>query len=160
MAWTPSINCGAGDRLQVAMNWIDILHWHMLLHLCTGIQPCNQWPMASLKNGYASPCGLHLLLLCIRFCAGVLCECLFFVLAICWCAKINHRSISHWLEWKAFALLAGLLCGFANGFQFMGRQAAGFAVVIAENSNKSIVQIWRASVIRSKNGQVNWYFGL
>ena len=32
---------------------------------------------------------------------------------------------------RAWALLAGLLCGFGNGFQFMGGQAAGYAAADA-----------------------------
>lgn len=36
-------------------------------------------------------------------------------------------------DWKGrqWALLAGLLCGFGNGFQFMGGQAAGYAAADA-----------------------------
>ncbi|MQM02361.1 hypothetical protein Taro_035127 [Colocasia esculenta] len=40
-------------------------------------------------------------------------------------AYLNDWSGRHW------ALLAGLLCGFGNGFQFMGGQAAGYAAADA-----------------------------
>ena len=50
-------------------------------------------------------------------------------------------------DWKGrhWALLAGLLCGFGNGFQFMGGQAAGYAAADAVQ----VFYPFRASVTRS-----------
>nr|CAB3465974.1 unnamed protein product [Digitaria exilis] len=43
---------------------------------------------------------------------------------------------------RAWALLAGLLCGFGNGFQFMGGQAAGYAAADAVQALPLVSTIW------------------
>ncbi|CAN6283308.1 unnamed protein product [Urochloa humidicola] len=51
-------------------------------------------------------------------------------------AYINDWNGRHW------ALLAGLLCGFANGFQFMGGQAAGFATADVVQAVPLVSTFW------------------
>ncbi|TVU50095.1 hypothetical protein EJB05_01452 [Eragrostis curvula] len=47
-------------------------------------------------------------------------------------------------DWNGrhWALLAGLLCGFGNGFQFMGGQAAGYAAADAVQALPLVSTIW------------------
>ncbi|XP_020099592.1 ureide permease 2-like [Ananas comosus] len=47
-------------------------------------------------------------------------------------------------DWKGrqWALLAGLLCGFGNGFQFMGGQAAGYAAADAVQALPLVSTFW------------------
>ncbi|CAA6657387.1 unnamed protein product [Spirodela intermedia] len=56
-------------------------------------------------------------------------------------AYLNDWNGRHW------ALLAGLLCGFGNGFQFMGGQAAGYAAADAVQHLLGGVSIRRVSEI-------------
>nr|TKW00631.1 hypothetical protein SEVIR_8G123700v2 [Setaria viridis] len=51
-------------------------------------------------------------------------------------ANSRHRNGRQW------GLRSGLLCGFANGFQFMGGQAAGFATADAILASSLICTIW------------------
>nr|CAB3499603.1 unnamed protein product [Digitaria exilis] len=51
-------------------------------------------------------------------------------------AYINDWNGRHW------ALLAGFLCGFANGFQFMGGQAAGFATADVVQAVPLVSTFW------------------
>ncbi|GER43802.1 ureide permease [Striga asiatica] len=48
------------------------------------------------------------------------------------------------LDWngRAWALLAGLLCGFGNGLQFMGGQAAGYAAADAVQALPLVSTFW------------------
>ena len=65
-----------------------------------------------------------------------------FVIAVCVNIWLLYRPIAsvpastmeaYLRDWNGrhWALLSGLLCGFCNGFQFMGGQAAGFATADA-----------------------------
>ncbi|XP_048528161.1 ureide permease 1-like [Triticum urartu] len=49
--------------------------------------------------------------------------------------------LSDW-EGRQWALLAGLLCGFGNGFQFMGGQAAGYAAADAVEALPLVSTFW------------------
>lgn len=51
-------------------------------------------------------------------------------------AYLNDWHGRHW------ALLAGLLCGFGNGFQFMGGQAAGYAAADAVQALPLVSTFW------------------
>ncbi|KAG6529044.1 hypothetical protein ZIOFF_011238 [Zingiber officinale] len=51
-------------------------------------------------------------------------------------AYLNDWNGRHW------ALLAGLLCGFGNGFQFMGGQAAGYAAADAVQALPLVSTFW------------------
>nr|CAB3462140.1 unnamed protein product [Digitaria exilis] len=53
-----------------------------------------------------------------------------------------YLSISADWNGRAWALLAGLLCGFGNGFQFMGGQAAGYAAADAVQALPLVSTIW------------------
>lgn len=48
-------------------------------------------------------------------------------------------------DWKGrhWALLAGLLCGFGNGFQFMGGQAAGYAAADSVQVSVLVFFFWQ-----------------
>jgi hypothetical protein len=45
--------------------------------------------------------------------------------------KSSFKAYLNDWEGRQWALLAGFLCGFGNGFQFMGGQAAGYAAADA-----------------------------
>jgi glucose uptake protein GlcU len=47
-------------------------------------------------------------------------------------------------DWKGrdLAVLAGLVCGFGNGFQFMGGQAAGYAAADAVQALPLVGTLW------------------
>ncbi|KAL5225965.1 hypothetical protein ABZP36_012604 [Zizania latifolia] len=52
-------------------------------------------------------------------------------------------------DWNGrhWALLAGLLCGFGNGFQFMGGQAAGYAAADAVQALPLVSTIWGVIIL-------------
>ncbi|WOL01446.1 hypothetical protein Cni_G10162 [Canna indica] len=58
---------------------------------------------------------------------------------------LPRSSFSAYLkDWKGrhWALLAGLLCGFGNGFQFMGGQAAGYAAADSVQALPLVSTFW------------------
>ncbi|KAL6644001.1 hypothetical protein ACP70R_018767 [Stipagrostis hirtigluma subsp. patula] len=60
-------------------------------------------------------------------------------------AGVPKSSFKAYLsDWKGrqWALLAGLLCGFGNGFQFMGGQAAGYAAADAVQALPLVSTFW------------------
>uniref|UniRef100_A0ACD5UGS6 Uncharacterized protein n=1 Tax=Avena sativa TaxID=4498 RepID=A0ACD5UGS6_AVESA len=60
-------------------------------------------------------------------------------------AGVPTSSIKAYLndwEGRQWALLAGLLCGFGNGFQFMGGQAAGYAAADAVQALPLVSTFW------------------
>ena len=60
-------------------------------------------------------------------------------------AGVPKSSFSAYLrDWngRQWALLAGLLCGFGNGFQFMGGQAAGYAAADAVQALPLVSTFW------------------
>ena len=62
---------------------------------------------------------------------GIVLNIIFLYHPICGLPKSSFRAyIADW-NGRHWALLAGLLCGFGNGFQFMGGQAAGYAAADA-----------------------------
>ncbi|KAG8093225.1 hypothetical protein GUJ93_ZPchr0012g19106 [Zizania palustris] len=52
-------------------------------------------------------------------------------------------------DWNGrhWALLAGLLCGFGNGFQFMGGQAAGYAAADAVQALPLVSTFWGVVIL-------------
>uniref|UniRef100_A0A0D9XZL9 Uncharacterized protein n=1 Tax=Leersia perrieri TaxID=77586 RepID=A0A0D9XZL9_9ORYZ len=60
-------------------------------------------------------------------------------------AYVGDWNGRHW------ALLAGLLCGFGNGFQFMGGQAAGYAAADAVQHILGSYPLWRVPEIVEKD---------
>ncbi|RCV38130.1 hypothetical protein SETIT_8G117600v2 [Setaria italica] len=76
-----------------------------------------------------------------------------FLIAICVNIWLLYRPIAgvpsstigaYFRDWngRQWGLRSGLLCGFANGFQFMGGQAAGFATADAILASPLICTIW------------------
>ncbi|XP_039806621.1 ureide permease 1-like [Panicum virgatum] len=76
-----------------------------------------------------------------------------FVITVCVNIWLLYRPIAgvpastmeaYLRDWNGrhWALLSGLLCGFCNGFQFMGGQAAGFATADAVMASPLICTIW------------------
>jgi glucose uptake protein GlcU len=60
-------------------------------------------------------------------------------------AGVPKSSFGAYLrDWngRQWALLAGLLCGFGNGFQFMGGQAAGYAAADAVQALPLVSTFW------------------
>jgi glucose uptake protein GlcU len=60
-------------------------------------------------------------------------------------AGVPRSSLGAYLrDWdgRQWALLAGLLCGFGNGFQFMGGQAAGYAAADAVQALPLVSTFW------------------
>jgi glucose uptake protein GlcU len=60
-------------------------------------------------------------------------------------AGVPKSSFKAYLnDWngRQWALLAGLLCGFGNGFQFMGGQAAGYAAADAVQALPLVSTFW------------------
>ncbi|CAN6334066.1 unnamed protein product [Urochloa humidicola] len=60
-------------------------------------------------------------------------------------AGVPKSSLKAYLnDWngRQWALLAGLLCGFGNGFQFMGGQAAGYAAADAVQALPLVSTFW------------------
>eukprot|EP00250_Pteridium_aquilinum_P003353 c13666_g1_i1 orf=132-1343(-) len=67
---------------------------------------------------------------------------LFLYYPICGLPRSSFRAyISDW-NGRHWALLAGFLCGFGNGFQFMGGQAAGYAAADAVQALPLVSTIW------------------
>ncbi|XP_038724491.1 ureide permease 2-like isoform X4 [Tripterygium wilfordii] len=59
--------------------------------------------------------------------------------------KLPRSSLNAYLnDWngRSWALLAGLLCGFGNGLQFMGGQAAGYAAADAVQALPLVSTFW------------------
>uniref|UniRef100_A0ACD5XI45 Uncharacterized protein n=1 Tax=Avena sativa TaxID=4498 RepID=A0ACD5XI45_AVESA len=56
--------------------------------------------------------------------------------------KSSFKAYLNDWEGRQWALLAGLLCGFGNGFQFMGGQAAGFAAADAVEALPLVSTFW------------------
>ena len=105
----------------------------LLLSLLTGDQPGHQRPVACLRKGVP-----HLVVYTAFFYFSVSC----FVLGACLNVWLLYHPMAgvpastagaYARDWNGrhWALLAGLLCGFGNGFQFMGGQAAGYAAADA-----------------------------
>ncbi|CAL4993450.1 unnamed protein product [Urochloa decumbens] len=76
-----------------------------------------------------------------------------FLIAICVNIWLLYRPVAgvpsssigaYFRDWNGrhWGLLSGLLCGFANGFQFMGGQAAGFATADAVLASPLICTLW------------------
>ncbi|KAE8785538.1 ureide permease 1-like [Hordeum vulgare] len=60
-------------------------------------------------------------------------------------AGVPKSSFTAYLnDWgrRQWALLAGLLCGLGNGFQFMGGQAAGYAAADAVEALPLVSTFW------------------
>lgn len=73
---------------------------------------------------------------------GVGLNILFLYYPICGLPKSSFKAyISDW-NGRHWALLAGFLCGFGNGFQFMGGQAAGYAAADAVQALPLVSTIW------------------
>eukprot|EP00249_Psilotum_nudum_P018487 c26832_g1_i2 orf=288-1526(-) len=73
---------------------------------------------------------------------GILLNAIFLYHPICGLPKSSFTSyISDW-NGRHWALLAGFLCGFGNGFQFMGGQAAGYAAADAVQALPLVSTIW------------------
>ncbi|MCO5599608.1 hypothetical protein L7F22_053714 [Adiantum nelumboides] len=67
---------------------------------------------------------------------------LFLYYPICGLPKSSLRAyMSDW-NGRHWALLAGFLCGFGNGFQFMGGQAAGYAAADAVQALPLVSTMW------------------
>ncbi|KQJ86630.1 ureide permease 1 isoform X1 [Brachypodium distachyon] len=56
--------------------------------------------------------------------------------------KSSFRAYLNDWEGRQWALLAGFLCGFGNGFQFMGGQAAGYAAADAVQALPLVSTFW------------------
>ncbi|KAK8948981.1 Ureide permease 2 [Platanthera zijinensis] len=56
--------------------------------------------------------------------------------------KSSFKAYIHDWNGRKWALLAGLLCGFGNGFQFMGGQAAGYAAADAVQALPLVSTFW------------------
>lgn len=56
--------------------------------------------------------------------------------------KSSFRAYLRDWNGRQWALLAGLLCGFGNGFQFMGGQAAGYAAADAVQALPLVSTFW------------------
>lgn len=63
--------------------------------------------------------------------------------------KTSLKAYVHDWNGRSWALLAGLLCGFGNGLQFMGGQAAGYAA--ADAVQVSIMQITHGYILTMEN---------
>lgn len=61
---------------------------------------------------------------------------------------------------RGWAFLAGLLCGFGNGLQFMGGQAAGYAAADAVQVNQSLKISPRQTVKFSKSSKNAWFWNV
>ncbi|CAM6105049.1 unnamed protein product [Calypogeia fissa] len=64
---------------------------------------------------------------------------------------LPKSSISAWLrDWDGrwWALLAGVLCSFGNGFQFMGGQAAGYAAADAVQALPLVSTFWGVLIFK------------
>ncbi|OWM75892.1 hypothetical protein CDL15_Pgr009536 [Punica granatum] len=59
--------------------------------------------------------------------------------------------VSGW-DGRSWALLAGLLCGFGNGLQFMGGEAAGYAAADAVQALPLVSTFWAIVVFREYRG--------
>jgi len=56
--------------------------------------------------------------------------------------KSSFKAYVNDWEGRQWALLAGFLCGFGNGFQFMGGQAAGYAAADAVQALPLVSTFW------------------
>ncbi|KAF4396316.1 hypothetical protein G4B88_019116 [Cannabis sativa] len=72
--------------------------------------------------------------------------------------KSSFKAYMNDWNGRGWALMAGLLCGFGNGLQFMGGQAAGYAAADAVQVGTSISEyilgnssVWRVQKIIKKN---------
>jgi len=65
------------------------------------------------------------------FVIGIGLNILFFYRPMAGVPKSSFKAYINDWKGRQWALLAGLLCGFGNGFQFMGGQAAGYAAADA-----------------------------
>lgn len=73
---------------------------------------------------------------------GIVLNVIFLYYPICGLPKSSFRAyLSDW-NGRHWALLAGLLCGFGNGFQFMGGQAAGYAAADAVQALPLVSTFW------------------
>lgn len=102
----------------------------------------DQWH--TLKDGVP-----HLVVYTAFFYFSVSCFILAIILNITFLYKpvlgLPKSSFTAYLkDWKGrqWALLAGLLCGFGNGFQFMGGQAAGYAAADAVQALPLVSTFW------------------
>ncbi|KAH7422963.1 hypothetical protein KP509_12G033300 [Ceratopteris richardii] len=67
---------------------------------------------------------------------------LFLYHPICGLPSSSLKAYVYDWNGRHWALLAGLLCGFGNGFQFMGGQAAGYAAADAVQALPLVSTIW------------------
>lgn len=73
---------------------------------------------------------------------GIVLNLIFLYYPICGLPKSSLRAyISDW-NGRHWALLAGFLCGFGNGFQFMGGQEAGYAAADAVQALPLVSTFW------------------
>lgn len=76
------------------------------------------------------------------FVLGIVLNIIFLYRPICGLPRSSFKAyISDW-NGRHWALLAGFLCGFGNGFQFMGGQAAGYAAADAVQALPLVSTIW------------------
>ncbi|CAN6356230.1 unnamed protein product [Urochloa humidicola] len=160
---------GRGETIDQGI-WLPQARRSLLLPLLLGNQPGNQQPVARPEEGRPAPGALHrlLLLLSVVFHARILRQCLVLVSPNGRCANFSVSCfmlgfcVNVWFlyhpmagvpastvgayarDWNGrhWALLAGLLCGFGNGFQFMGGQAAGYAGADAVQALPLVSTFW------------------
>ncbi|XAR65278.1 hypothetical protein NMG60_11009338 [Bertholletia excelsa] len=67
----------------------------------------------------------------------------FYFSVSCFLIAINiNEGLSQGLNGRGWAFLAGILCGFGNGLQFMGGQAAGYAAADAVQALPLVSTFW------------------
>ncbi|CAL4906475.1 unnamed protein product [Urochloa decumbens] len=120
------------------------LRWSLLLPLLASDQPGCQRSVALPQEGCPPPGGLHrlLLLLGVVFHARVGLNVWLLYRPM---AGVPASTIGAYArDWNGrhWALLAGLLCGFGNGFQFMGGQAVGNAAADAIQALPLVSTFW------------------
>ncbi|XP_022956759.1 ureide permease 1-like isoform X2 [Cucurbita moschata] len=80
--------------------------------------------------------------LCLTFFSGVILNVVFFYRPMLNLPKTTFKEYLNDWNGRGWALLAGVLCGFGNGLEFMGGQAAGYAASASVQALPLVSTFW------------------
>lgn len=116
-------------------NWFvhNFLCWCLLFSILSSFQLGNKWSMAHFEGrGSTLSCLYRIFLLSVScFVIALILNITFLYLPVLDLPRSSFKAYINDWNGRGWALLAGLLCGFGNGIQFMGGQAAGYAAADA-----------------------------
>ncbi|KAG2269329.1 hypothetical protein Bca52824_063884 [Brassica carinata] len=117
----------------------DLLRWPLFLTLLTTLQPCNKRSIAHSRTRRSQAHCLHRFLLHspLLLLIAIALNVTFLYRPVIDSPRSSFKGYLHDWNGRGWALLAGLVCGFGNGLQFMGGQAAGYAAADAVQYRRS-----------------------